>query len=354
MSFKVATFGISYGRGLPENVFHRLDLAVQYGYHGIGVYKRELEGLARCLDGGATEDNQIQAARSIRCECDKKGLSIICLQPFRNYEGLTNKAKHTWEIEELRLWFRLAKMLRTDLLVIQSNILTECTTGEPRVLIEDFRKLAKLGQEETPVIRFAFEALCYGKYINTWDESWRIAVSVNSPNFGLCLDTFEIAGKAWADPASPNGTIPDAEESLQRCLKRMRLYLDVRKIFHVKVIDGARLSNPLGEGHEFFIRSRSPRMNWASNCRQFPFETAGYLPIIKILETITDNVDESENGGLGYVGWISLDPVSSSRGVYYGDCPEKHVRRGMESFRELVKVMHWEDKIAPPPSPSKP
>lgn len=30
---------------------------------------------------------------------------------------------------------------------------------------------------------------------------------VNRPNFGLCLDTFQITGREWADPSEPDGLL---------------------------------------------------------------------------------------------------------------------------------------------------
>lgn len=30
---------------------------------------------------------------------------------------------------------------------------------------------------------------------------------VDRPNFGLCLDTFQITGREWADPSEPDGLL---------------------------------------------------------------------------------------------------------------------------------------------------
>lgn len=61
---------------------------------------------------------------------------------------------------------------------------------------------------------------------------------VGRENFGLCLDTFNIAGREWGDPASPTGVAEGADvvfkeslESMVKCV--LVLFFIILQICHV-------------------------------------------------------------------------------------------------------------------------
>lgn len=289
------------------------------------------------MPGGLTDENQLAAATEIRAMCDARRLDILCLQPFMHYEGLLSAEEHAQRIAKLKVWFKLAKILRTTVIQIPSNFLNDGTTGDRDHAVRDLKEVAALGLQETPVIKFAYEALCWGKYVDTWEASWEICQAVDSPNFGLCLDTFNIAGRCWADPAVASGKVENADELLRISLEKMVKEVDVKKVYFVQVVDAERLRNPLTKDHVFHVDGQVPRMSWSRNCRLFPFEKLGYLPIIDVLKAITE--------GLGYTGWISFELFSRTMADPDASVPAEHARRGMESWRKLVTVMGWEDRI---------
>jgi len=174
---------------------------------------------------------------------------------------------------------------------------------------------------------------------------------VGMKNFGLCLDTYNIAGRAWADPSSPSGMIDNADENLRLSLANMRKTIDPKKVFFVQVVDAERLRNPLTKDHIWHVEGQPPRMSWSRNSRLFPFEKAGYLPIIDVLKAICDPVvprREGDSPGLGYTGWISLELFSRTMADPNPDVPREHARRGRESFEKLKVVMGWTDATAKP------
>ena len=67
--------------------------------------------------------------------------------------------------------------------------------------------------------------------------TWDIVKAVSMPNFGLCLDTFHIAGRVWADPAAISGKNVDGPEALANSLVKMVDELDVNRMFYVQVRD---------------------------------------------------------------------------------------------------------------------
>lgn len=331
---------MSLGRAWVHDLPKKLDEARAYRYDGLEIFYEDLEYLAKSFPGGLNTQNQLRAARDIRHMCDERELEIVCLQPFMGYEGLVDKAKHQAMIEKLKLWMEIAKILRVDLIQIPSNIFQEGTTGDRGVIVEDLREAADLGLQQEPVIRFAYENLCFGRYVDTWEEAWKIVEAVHRPNFGICLDTFNIAGRVWADPSAPDGKNPNADEILKQSLANLRKTIDPKKIFLVQVVDAEKMRNPLNKDHIFHIDGQPPRMSWSRNARLFPFERSGYLPIIDVLKAITD-LD-----GLNFKGYISLELFSRTMADPDPACPRQHASRGIESWKKLVEVMGWEKEVS--------
>jgi 4-hydroxyphenylpyruvate dioxygenase len=340
MSYKCAIASMSLGRAWVHSITSKLDAAATQHYSGIEIFYEDLEYVAKSLPGELTDANQLEAARQIRQMCDDRNLEIICLQPFMHYEGLTDRVAHAAKIEKLKFWFQVAKLLRVDTIQVPSNFQDSGTTGDREVLVADLCEIADLGLAQRPVVKFAYENLCWGKYIDTWEGAWSLVAAVDRPNFGICLDTFNIAGREWADPARADGTNENADEILRRSLKRLRMMIDVRKVFFIQVVDAERLRSPLDKKHAFHVEGQPPRMSWSRNARLFPFEERGYLPILDVLRAITD-----ERDGLGYKGWVSLELFSRTMADSDPSVPREHARRGMESWQKLIEVMGWEGNV---------
>lgn len=342
MAYRPAIASMSLGRAWVHELAPKLDQAAKQAFQGIEIFYEDLEYLAKSFPGGLSDANILTAAAQIKTMCTDRHLTIIGLQPFMHYEGLLDRAEHAKRIEKLKLWFQIVKVLDTNIIQIPSNFLTEGITGDHDVLVADLREVADLGLKETPIVRFAYENLCWGTYIDTWSSAWSLVSAVDRPNFGMCLDTFNIAGREWADPASPTGMVPNADAILDESLKKMVATIDVKKVFYVQVVDAERMRNPLVEGHAFHIEGQPARMSWSRNARLFASEKGGYLPVVKVLKAI---VEPQGRGGLGYKGWISMELFSRTMADPRPECPEEHARRGMEAWRKLVKEMGWEGEV---------
>ncbi len=88
-------------------------------------------------------------------------------------------------------------------------------------MAEDLREVADLGLRQQPAIRFVYESLGWGTRINTWEQCWEVVRRVDRPNFGICLDTFNIACAIYADPKSPTSRAPRAEEEMREFMRRL-------------------------------------------------------------------------------------------------------------------------------------
>jgi 4-hydroxyphenylpyruvate dioxygenase len=339
----------SLGRAWYHNFEHKLEECARYGFEAIELFFEDLEAVANSLplshpslpvgssfpDSTEKQERQLAAADYIRELCAHHDLEILCLQPFMHYEGRLDASSHVAAIEELHFWIKLAHHLGTDLIQIPSSFLpaSECT-GDRRKIVADLREVAEIGLQSHPPTRFAYEALAWGTHVDKWDDAWDVVQAVDRPNFGTCIDTFNLAGRIFADPASPSGLTATAHEDTQAALAKLRCELPraLEKVFYVEVCDGERLESPLVEGHAWFDPAQPARMSWSRNARLFPFEKPGYLPALEILEAVCE---------AGYAGHISFELFSRTANQPDKEVPEDHARRGAVAWRKLVEYMGW-------------
>lgn len=345
--FFPAISSMSLGRAWNHALEPKLAACATHGFKAIEIFYEDLEYVARSLPAShpaATagtsfagssqwEEEQLAAASYIRELFVYHRMEVLCLQPFMHYDGLTDRSEHETRIQELHFWFRLADRLHTDLIQIPSNFLpsSQCTSNRKQI-VADLTEVADLGLQHDPPIRFAYEALCWGTHIDLWDQAWEIIKAVDRPNFGTCLDTFNIAGRVYADPTREDGKTPNAENDMKKSIEKLRTELDPRKIFYVEVVDAERIAEPLRPGHEWYVEDQKPRMSWSRNARLFPFEKPGYLPVLDILKAICD---------VGYTGYISFELFNRSMNEAHPTVPEEHATRGEVSWSRLVEYMGW-------------
>jgi 4-hydroxyphenylpyruvate dioxygenase len=345
-----AISSMSLGRAAHHALEPKLAAASTHGFRAIELFHEDLEYVARSLpssfpappagtsfpNSSSWDEAQLAAASYIGSLCKRHRLEVLCLQPFMHYDGLLCEREHKKRIENVKLWFLIAKRLNTDLIQIPSNFLPESQcTGDKARIVADLQEVADLGLQQEPIIRFAYEALCWGTHVEFWEQAWEVVIAVDRPNFGTCLDTFNIAGRVWGDPEAEDGKTAGADEALRRSLERLR-NVDVTKVFYVEIVDAERMRKPLREGHEWRVEGQKPRMSWSRNARLFPFETesrGGYLPVLEIFKVITEEV--------GYTGYVSFELFSRTMNEAGDHIPEEHARRGEASWGKLVKYMNW-------------
>jgi len=178
------------------------------------------------------------------------------------------------------------------------------TSSDYDVIARDLRQLADEAAKQDPPIQIAYEMWAWGSYVNTWEHTWEVCKRVDRPNFGLCLDTFQICARAYADPTSPNGLFqhPSSGSALQMLsasLSALATTLPPSKIFYLQISDGSR-----GHNIEELQRSAkeqgiSPLYAWSNAWRPLPFQDeiegreenaagayGGYLPVVDVCEAV--------------------------------------------------------------------
>ncbi|OJI97384.1 hypothetical protein ASPVEDRAFT_79107 [Aspergillus versicolor CBS 583.65] len=339
MALKIGIPTMSLSRPGLHLLDDKLRTAAQHGFQGIELFIDDLTHLA------ATKFNNslLAAAKHTSALAHSLNLTIICLQPFGFYEGLLDRTQTTTLLtQKLPLWFSLAKALNTDLIQVPANFLqndpdtgSPRTTGDLHTIVADLQTIADIGAAQG--FRFVYEALCWSTHINTWEASWEVVQRVNRPNFGLCLDSFNIAGRIYADPESVSGKTVDADAAVAQTIRTLHEKvssgeLDIKKIFYVQLVDGERLSAPLDESHLFYVPGQPARMNWSRNARLFPCEEerGGYLPVLEIARAFFE---------IGFEGWVSLELFSRTCNDVDPATPAVHAARGMESWRKVVRAL---------------
>ncbi|KAM7223566.1 DHS dehydratase [Rhypophila decipiens] len=339
MPNRLAISSMSLGRCYAGHSFaHKLDAAHRYGYKGIELFHEDLADIADTLypdfssSEGPSQASQMAAAREIYDMCSSRGLEIVCLQPFLHYDGLLDRSEHERHLQKLDFWIQLAHELGTDMIQVPANFLpAEHVSTDLNLIVADLQQIADIGLRASPPIRFAYESLCWSTRIDTWELCWEVVKRVDRPNFGMCLDTFNIAGRIYADPTSPTGRTPNAEEAVHRSITNLISHVDVDKVFYVQVVDAARLKEPLLPGHPYYNPSQPARMSWSRNCRLFygEKEYGAYLPVKELAAAFFH--------GLGFSGWVSLELFNRRMSDEGHEVPEELAMRGAASWARLVK-----------------
>lgn len=318
-----------------------LQAAATNGIKGIEVcYEGIVSHAARRSKSStsASHDELVQAAKDIRQQCQSLGLTIFVLQPFASYEGLLDQKAHRLAVQRWSQWLELAHAMECDIIQMPSNFEHSDTTGDMDRIVADMIEIADMALAASPPVQIAYEAVAWGTHFDLWEQSWEIAERVNRPNFGLCLDTYHIAARVWADPERPDGKVPNGDQALGESLHRLVKDVDLDKVYMLQLSDAERLTSPLVEGHTLYVKGQQSRMTWSRNARLFPCEQhlGGHLPVLQITKAVVN--------GLGYRSWISMETFSRHLREKDPKLPAKMAKRAAKSYAEVAQRLDW-DKL---------
>ncbi|RDW91793.1 xylose isomerase-like protein [Coleophoma crateriformis] len=315
---------ISLGWHSSHTLEWKLRSAALNGFAGVEMVYSDLEKFA-----SSHSLSMRDAAPAAKDLCDNLGLTIVSLAAFENFEGASTPILTRLVIA--KEWIALARALGTSVIQIPSTYDPDAS-GDWDTIVRDLRLLADLGASGGPCISFAYEALAWGLHIALWEDSLRVVNLVDRPNFGLCLDSYHVLARLWADPRSKSGKAPGGDAALKMSLERFMKDCPVDKIIYVQLSDAERLDPPLLPGHEVYIDSKDPTQLWCLFGRLFPFETekGGYLPVIDVCRIWL--VDK------GWKGWVSME-VFHREMHEEATSPDVLAGRGMQSWCKISKAL---------------
>ncbi|AMS15876.1 MULTISPECIES: 3-dehydroshikimate dehydratase QuiC [Pseudomonas] len=291
MQRSIAT--VSLSGTLPE----KLEAIAAAGFDGVEIFENDL----LYYDG---------SPREIRQMCADLGIAITLFQPFRDFEGC-RRDRLQRNLERAERKFDLMQELGTDLVLVCSNAAAD-SVGDRQILVDDLRLLAERAGSRG--LRIGYEALAWGRHVNTYQQVWDIVREADHPSLGVLLDSFHTLSLK-GDPAAI-AEIPGD------------------KIFFVQMADAPILAMDV--------------LEWSRHFRCFPgqgdFDLPGFLaPIIKS----------------GYTGPLSLEIFNDG---FRAAPPRANAADGLRSLlyleektrqrleQEAAPVANIDTLFAPPPA----
>jgi 4-hydroxyphenylpyruvate dioxygenase len=248
----------------------KLAAAAASGFHGVEIFESDLIASA-------------WSPARVRQECARRGLTIDLYQPFRDFEAVPpDKFRANLRRAEHKL--NVVEQLGAGTMLVTSSESPD-TVDDDELAAEQLRELAE--RAERRGLRIAYEALAWGRFVNTSTHAWRIVRHADHPALGLCLDSFHVVSRG--DDTSGISVIPGS------------------KIFHLQLADAPRLKMDVVE--------------WSRHHRLFPglgsFDLTGFVR--QVLAT-------------GYAGPLSLEVFND---VYRQADPRHAAIDGMRSVLAL-------------------
>ncbi|WP_236235003.1 3-dehydroshikimate dehydratase QuiC [Pseudomonas tohonis] len=167
MQRSIAT--VSLSGTLPE----KLEAIAAAGFDGVEIFENDLLYYAG-------------SPREVRQLCADLGLAITLFQPFRDFEGC-RRDRLQRNLDRAERKFDLMQELGTDLVLVCSNVAAD-SLGDERTLVDDLRLLGEHAGARG--LRIGYEALAWGRHVNTWQQVWNLVRQADHPAVGVILDSF--------------------------------------------------------------------------------------------------------------------------------------------------------------------
>ncbi|RSN61374.1 4-hydroxyphenylpyruvate dioxygenase [Amycolatopsis sp. WAC 04182] len=167
----------------------KLAAAAAAGFHGVEIFENDLIASRR-------------SPSEIRRLCADLGLTIDLYQPFRDFEAVPPDVLRA-NLRRARRKFDLMAELGADTVLVCSSVSPDAVDDDD-LAADQLHELASLAASRG--IRVAYEALAWGRFVNTYEHAWRIVRRADHPALGVCLDSFHILSRR-SDPRAIR-TIP--------------------------------------------------------------------------------------------------------------------------------------------------
>lgn len=331
-SHKIGIATVSLGWHPSHTLDRKIEAVAKRGFDGVEIYYNDLVAFAT-----AHSITELEASSKIGKLCSYLGVTIICLQPFMDFAGVLTPL--ATRLETGKNFVAMARAMGTSVIQVPTTFETN-STGDEDVVVRELQALADLGRggDGLPQVSFAFEALSWGVHHALLDDAVRIVNLVDRPNFGLCLDTYHVLARVWADPRSLTGVAPGGDAALRATLARFKKECPPEKMFFLQLSDAERLDRPLVQGHPGFKEEWAHwdvAMHWCVYGRLFPYETerGAYLQLDEILKLWLKD--------MGWKGWVSME-------IFHRDeekeevGPEVLADRAYKSWEKVKKVVGLE------------
>lgn len=162
----------------------KLSAAAQAGFDGVEIFEPDLVASS-------------WSPSRIRGHCVDSGLSVDLFQPFRDFDA-QDPAALAGNLRRAERKFDLMAELGADTVLVCSSVWPQAVTDDDQ-LAEQLHALATRAGERG--IRIAYEALAWGRHVNTYEHSWDVVRRADHAALGVCLDSFHVLSRE-GDPAA--------------------------------------------------------------------------------------------------------------------------------------------------------
>ncbi|KAI5779248.1 3-dehydroshikimate dehydratase [Geopyxis carbonaria] len=322
LSYATPSLGMHPTHTLPK----KLAAISAAGFDGIELGFDDLRAFAHThleRSSQVAEDDWpalVQTAQEVKRMCEELNLVVLVLQPFSGFEGYDGERKEEM-FRKAKHWGEIMDALGCEMLQVGSNDDPE-SSADRDTIAEDLRELADL---LTPK-KIAYENWAWGAHINTWEDIWDIVSRANRENLGMCLDTFQTAGREWADPTKPDGKVPNAETLYRESMERLERTIPKEKIFFFQISDAYKMTPPMEDAA---VDGAPPRSRWSHGFRPLPYN-GGYLPMNEMVKAVL---------GTGFRGWFSVEVfLEEEHSKEWAEgLEEKWAADGMKSVKRLLE-----------------
>lgn len=252
----------------------KLNAAGEAGFAGVEVFENDL------IASSWTPER-------VRRHCTERGLSIDLYQPFRDFEAVGVEAFRR-NLRRAERKFDLMARLGADTVLVCSSVSPDAVDDDD-LAAEQLRALAERAADRG--FRIAYEALAWGRFVDTWEHAWEIVRRGDHPALGLCLDSFHVLSRA-GDGSSDIAGIAD---------------LPGEKLFFLQLADAPHLEMDV--------------LQWSRHHRLFPGQGSFDLT------TFTGHVLSA-----GYRGPLSLEVFND---VFRQSAPG---RASVDAMRSLISL----------------
>ena len=186
----------------------KLTAAAAAGFEGVEIFENDLIA-------------STWTPKQVREHCDELGLSIDLYQPFRDFEAVPPDVLAA-NLRRAELKFDIMEQLGTDTILVCSSVSPDAVDDDD-LAAEQLHTLATRAARRG--LRVAYEALAWGRFVSTYEHSWRIVRRAAHPALGLCLDSFHVLSRG-SDPATIR-TIPGEKIFFLQLADAPKLKMDV-------------------------------------------------------------------------------------------------------------------------------
>jgi 4-hydroxyphenylpyruvate dioxygenase len=186
----------------------KLAAAAAAGFHGVEIFENDLVASP-------------WSPSRIREHCADLGLRIDLYQPFRDFEGVPPEVLRA-NLRRAERKFDVMEQLGADTMLVCSSVSPDAVDDDD-LAAEQLSTLAARAVERG--MRIAYEALAWGRFVNTYDHSWRIVRRAAHPALGLCLDSFHVLSRG-SDLAAIR-VIPGSKIFFLQLADAPRMHMDV-------------------------------------------------------------------------------------------------------------------------------